>query len=294
MLSILEASLHSTLDKLSNGEDVEVKDEWIDEACAQLRAALEKQLKTKRDPEFRLRMSNIGRPLCQLQMAAKGEDSGRMDYSFIMKMLFGDSVEILTRLLLKINGANVTSDGDKVKLNVSDVSISGESDIDINNKVYDIKSCSPWAFKNKWSEGFEGMLKDDGFGYVGQLFGYADAQKKAPGGWIVVDKSSGEIAVVEVKANKQQVASIRQKRKDVVEAISQNKPFQRCFEDEPEFWRRKPTGNKKINKKCHFCDYKKACWPKAVYTENVFSTAQSKPFYWYTEITNYQWKKNAD
>ena len=294
MLSILEASLHSTLDKISNSEDIEVKDEWIDEACDQLRQALEKQLKTKRDPEFKLRMSNIGRPLCQLQMQNNGVKSGRMDYNFIMKMLLGDSVEILTRLMLKINGANVTSDGDQVKLNVSDVSISGESDIDIDGKVFDIKSASGWAFKNKWTEGFEGLLSDDGFGYVGQLFGYADAQKKAPGGWIVVDKSSGEIAVVEVKANRQQVAAIRKKRKDAVEAITQNKPFQRCFEDEPEFWRRKPTGNRKINKKCNFCDYKKTCWPQAVYKANELSTAQSKPFYWYTEITNYQWKKNAD
>ena len=67
-------------------------------------------------------------------------------------------------------------------------------------KVWDIKSASDYAYKSKFTgyEGYEGIKKDDPFGYVMQGFLYSEAVGMPFGGWIVVNKSSGEVAVVEV------------------------------------------------------------------------------------------------
>lgn len=87
---VIEASIHSVLDRLSNGEDVEIEEEWIEEAGEQFKAALRKQV-TPRDRTVVLRMSNIGRPICQLQMAQAGEEEERRPYNFIVRMLMGDA-----------------------------------------------------------------------------------------------------------------------------------------------------------------------------------------------------------
>ena len=63
-------------------------------------------------------------------------------------------------------------------------------DVKINNKVWDIKSASPWSFTNKFSEdggGFESLKKDDAFGYIGQGYMYGIADKSDFGGWIVIN-----------------------------------------------------------------------------------------------------------
>jgi len=70
-INTLEAKLRMTMDKLSNGEPVECKDEWIEAAGEMFKEGLRKQLNRKNEP-FRLRMSNIGRPTCQLQMEKAG------------------------------------------------------------------------------------------------------------------------------------------------------------------------------------------------------------------------------
>ena len=283
MLSILESQLRAVLEDLSNEQTLEFTAEDKKKAVEQFAAALDKQT-TPREKEPRIRMSNVGRLPCQLQQEIQLKSPReRMPYNHWIRMMIGDCVEILVRLALEKTEVNVTSDGDDVKLDVSDTTIKGTSDIDIDGAVYDIKSCSQYAFRNKWSGGFQALYKADDFGYVGQLYGYADAQDKKAGGWIVVDKSSGEIKIVEVDASKEQEAFIRQHREHVVDLVSNNRPFQRCFEEEEETFFRKKTGGKILNKSCSWCSFKQTCWPEAEYLPSRHSKAQSKPYKWYIE-----------
>lgn len=274
-LSVIEAELRSLLEKVSNGQQVDLPPQAVEEFGEQLKQAVIKQF-TPRDPKFKLRPSNLGRPLCQLQKEREGAPSEPMPYNHVIRMLIGDCVEAIVRLLLTTAGARVTSDGDRVKTKVSGVEITGDSDIDIDGKVYDIKSCSPFAFQHKWLLGYDALKKDDAFGYIAQLYLYADAQKKEPGGWIVVDKSSGEITVVEVTDSQKERREVRKNRKDTVEAIRDNAPFRPCFEPEPEFFRQKPTGDSVLSKTCGFCGFKKSCWPKAVYRPSKMSKPEAK------------------
>ena len=280
---MLEAQIHMLLDKLSNDEfdGISNPEQFIDEALKGLKETWMRQLTTSDKNKFRLRMSNIGRPLCQLQMAASGAKPKRKKYNFKIQMMIGDAVEAIADVILKMAGANITGSKTQVKMNVGDVEILGEDDIHIDDKVYDIKSCSPWAFDNKWSYGYEGLKQSDDFGYVGQLTGYAHAQNKDVGGWIVINKSDGRVAVVD--------ADVPQDEKDInlftvqynVKAVTEKHEFKRQFEPVPDVWRGKPSGRRRLCKSCEFCDFVATCWPDAEYKAHPDSAAKSPPYYWY-------------
>lgn len=282
-ISVIEAELRSLMETASNGGQVELSEEAIEEFGEQMKAAVRKQF-TPRDFSFRVRASNVGRPLCVLQKQKAGSPEEPMPYNHILRMLIGDSVEAIVRLLLTAAGTSVTSHGDQVELDVEGISIKGESDIDIGGKVYDIKSCSPFAF-NKWMKGYEALKAEDDFGYIGQLYLYADAQKKEPGGWIVVNKSSGEITVVEAEGGRKEAERVRKERRSIVQALTTDAPFRRCFEAQDEFFNKKRTGDQVLSKQCGFCNFRKECWPTSVYRPSKMSspTAKSPTHKWFTD-----------
>ena len=72
-----QAALFSFLSKAVRGE-AEMPPHVIEEFGELCKKALEKQF-SKREEGFRLRMSNIGKPLCQLQMEAMGVEGDLPD-----------------------------------------------------------------------------------------------------------------------------------------------------------------------------------------------------------------------
>lgn len=279
----LETRLKMTLGSLSNYESdsVNVTDAMIDEAVEAFRDSLKKQFTRTAEP-FRLRMSNIGRPLCQLQKESAGVEKNRKDYSFVMKMLIGDAVEAAMGVVIKASGVNLTGSKTKVKLKVGETNVHGEDDIEIDNKVWDIKSSSRWAFDNKWKHGFNAIYDGDTFGYVAQLYGYAKAQDKEVGGWIVVNKETGEILVVEATPTKAQLKQVQENIEFTERAISTNLPFKRQFQDEEETFYKKTTGNRTLPITCTYCDFLKDCWPDAVLKKQALSKAVNPKNIWYS------------
>ena len=71
---------------------VKVDDKLIQEFGEACKNALLKQFAEKRNDKFELRMSNVGRPLCQLQMEAKGIKGEGQPYSNKMRNTFGDLI----------------------------------------------------------------------------------------------------------------------------------------------------------------------------------------------------------
>ena len=281
---MLQDKLHATMDKLSNGEfdGIAVKDSFIKEAVQEFEEGLIKQL-TPRDKGFRLRMSNVGKPICQLQWAAKGAKEKRKDYNFIMRMMFGDATEVLTNLMLKLAGANITGSKNKVELKLGKTVVRGEDDIHIDDKVYDVKSCSPFAYDNKWSKGYEGLKSDDAFGYIGQLAGYSEAQGKEPGGWIVVEKSSGRLSVVEADASANEKALTLFGLEAKADKLASGADIDRQFEPIIDTFRGKPTGLKRLPKACDWCDFTASCYPDAKHAAHPSSKAKSPPKYWFVK-----------
>lgn len=281
-LSLLSAQLESVMERLSNGESVDVTEDVIEKAVEEFEQVLRKQLGRGRD-DFRLRMSNIGRPACQLQMEKSGAERSRSPYNHILRMMIGDAVEVYLTALLRIAGANITGGKDVVSFDIAGTTIKGESDIDFDGAVWDIKSASPWAYKNKWSKGYRGLAEDDSFGYVGQLYGYSAGQSKEMGGWVVADKSSGEVVFVEAEASDEELKTIHSDISKRIQTVQSDAPFERCFEPETEYFNRKPTGSKRLGTQCSFCDFKHACWKDLQYKPQTMSQAKSPRHYWYTE-----------
>lgn len=279
--SMLETKVHMTLDKLSNGHKVDIKDEWIDNATQMFKEALIKQFRPE-PREFKIRMSNVGRPACQLQMENAGEKRSPMPYNHIVKMLLGDATECIMDVILHASELNITATKSQVSMEIAGVEVKGENDLEIDDRVYDTKSSSPWAFENKFID-WDSIKKDDAFGYISQLVGYSVSQGKKPGGWIVVNKATGEVKIIEVDLTPGEIDDVLKSMADTVSKIANNAPFERCYEPEVETFRGKPTGSLRLPMTCGFCSYLIKCWPEAVHMPQTLSKAQSPRHYWYAK-----------
>jgi len=251
-----ELSLHQYLEDAVNGK-TKMSKKTIDQVASDIADALHRQFGggSKRDA-FTLRMSNIGRPPCQLWFEKNQPDKALpKPTTFVMNMMIGDIVEAVFKGLLTEAGVKY-EDSDKVSLELNDTTISGTYDIVIDGAVDDIKSASDWSYRNKF-QSFETLKDGDPFGYVGQLAGYAKASGKRAGGWWVVNKANGEFKYVpatgidvDAEIDKAKMAKLALEKDEV----------QRCFEPVDEMFRGKPTGNKILGTECGFCSYRHACW----------------------------------
>lgn len=278
---LYEVRIREYLSKLSAGEAPPVDDALIDQACTDFRNALVKQFTRDGGRDFTVRMSNAGRPRCQLWWQKNHpENASKPSYDFIMKMLLGDVIEVLALLLMRGAGIPVESYHGRVELELDgDRSIQGEYDVVIDGKVWDIKSASPFAFEHKFKD-FETVRADDSFGYMAQGFGYAKASGMPFGGWIVINKSTGEWKFIE--ADNQYQEEYTEVIKDTIDYIATDAGFERCFQEIDETFRKVPTGNKYIAKDCMYCDYKYSCWPTLQYRRVEASQAKNKPWRYYT------------
>ena len=195
MMHPAELSVHSYLRKALDG-DAGMSKENIEAIVADVAKALEKQFNGGPRDAFKLRMSNIGRPKCQLWFEKNDpETDEHKPTSFLLQMMLGDFVEALFKGLLREAGVKF-KDNDKVTLNLGEgKDIKGEFDMILDNKLDDVKSASPWSYTNKFTN-FETLAQGDSFGYVPQLVGYAKAANVGVGGWWVVNKSNGEFKYV--------------------------------------------------------------------------------------------------
>ena len=256
MNHIAELKLHQYMTDAVNGKSV-MSDEIINQVANDVKDALQRQFggKVKRK-DFTLRMSNVGRPTCQLWYEKnKPETALPKSNNFMMNMMLGDIVEAVFKGLLKASKVDY-EESDTVTLKCKDAEVSGSYDLVIDGAVDDVKSASDWSYKNKF-ESYDTLSSGDGFGYVGQLAGYAKASGKKVGGWWVVNKANGHFKYV--PASGLNLDDEIKKIEDTVATVNANK-FERCFEPEEETFRGKPTGNTVLNTNCKFCDYRYDCW----------------------------------
>ena len=277
-----ELAIHQYLENAANGRS-SMSDETIDTVAREVAEALKRQFGSgNKRGKFRLRMSNIGRPTCQLWFDKnKPETALPKPTTFVMNMMLGDIVEAVFKGVLK--ESNVAfEDTDTVSLPVGDSNdtvVSGSYDLIVDGALDDVKSASDWSYRNKF-ESYDTLAKGDSFGYVGQLAGYAKASGKKVGGWWVVNKANGGIKYV--PADNLDMEVEMDKIKQTVETVNKNE-FRRCFKAVPEFFRGKPTGNMVLNDGCKFCDYRHECWPNMVEEPSRMSKAKDPKIVAYIE-----------
>ena len=279
-----EIALHQYLEDATNGKS-SMSAKTIAGIKKDIGEALNRQFgkRTKRR-KFQLRMSNIGRPSCQLWFEKnQPEKSDPLPTTFVMNMMLGDIVEAVFKGLMK-EAKIKFEDSDKVYLNVADEKVSGTYDLVLNDAVDDIKSASDWSYRNKF-ESFDTLSSDDAFGYVGQLAGYAKALGKKAGGWWVVNKANGSFKYV--PAENIDVDNEVKKLEENVKIVKSN-VFKRCYESEEETFRGKPTGNRVLSKTCSFCRYKHSCWENLQELPSLLSKAKDPKIVSYVSIRKEQ------
>jgi len=274
-----EMMIHQYLENATRGKSA-MSQENIEQVATDIKDALNRQFNTKREDKFRLRMSNIGRPSCQLWFEKnRPETALPKPTTFVMNMMIGDIVEAVFKAVLR--EANVKfEDTDTVTLELDEnTKISGSYDLVMNEAVDDIKSASDWSYKYKF-DSYESLHSGDSFGYVGQLAGYAKALGKKAGGWWVLNKANGLFKYV--RAHIDMDKELDKIKKNI--KATESKELVRCFEPEPETFRGKETGNIVLNKNCTFCSYRNACWENLIELPAQMSKAKEPKMVQYVSL----------
>ena len=292
-MSLLLNQVKIFLERAAKGESGGIPPSLIEdfkEACGE---ALEKQF--NRPNEKRLRMSALGKPLCQQQLDLDPDIEEEIDYTLIMKFIFGDLAEALSIAIMKSSGIEIEEEQKPVSLalNSGKTVIKGTYDVKINGKVYDIKTASPAAFSSKFGSfgGYSKVKEDDPFGYIVQGYLYSTAEDVPFGGWIVINKATGEWAVCEAPDLQDKDRKEALKIADrAVSTVTEKKPFKRGFKDYPEKIKRAgqlvTTKNRLLPKNCSYCVYKKHCWPNASYEKKPSIREDAKAHAWYSKYVS--------
>jgi hypothetical protein len=274
-----ELKLHQFIEEVRTGSRT-ISQETIDQILEDMKEALTRQFVDKRNKEFSLRMSAMGRPYCQLWFDKNHPDKATAkSNNFLMTMMIGDIVEAVFKGLLTEAGVGY-ADGEKCTLKAGKHKINGTPDLIMDGAVDDVKSASDWSYKHKF-ESYDTLAAGDSFGYVAQLAGYAKALGVKAGGWWVINKATGEFKYV--PATNIDVDKEVREIADKADALQENE-FKRCYEAVDETFRGKLTGNKVLTRECSWCSYRYACWPTLQERPSILSKAEHPPMVGYVEI----------
>ena len=283
---LLLVSIQEFLDKAGQGE-VELPDHLIQEFKDSCETAIKKQF--SRREGSKLRMSGIGRPVCQ-QILSMQDCPKESSYNDIMRFLFGDLIEAVAMLVIKAAGIKVVGEQKPCSIVLDKENIKGTLDVildeDGTKKVWDIKSASPFSFDQKFKNGYDKIKEDDPFGYIVQGHLYGEANNMPFGGWIVINKSTGEWAVVDAPEDISERKRVLQQADNIVKVVKKADFKKAKLKDDWETYRKDGeivrTKNRLMPKLCSFCEYKKHCWEDARLENKITSKAKSPPQIWYT------------
>ena len=247
-ISTLATDIKHLISEISNGKPANMTEENMDVFLKNIKEAMLawNTPPVRTDKEGKLRMSVLGKPARQLwydkhsPKDRKDEDSG-----LNLKFLYGHIIEHLVLYLAELAGHNIKDQQRKVEVS----GVSGHIDSIIDGEVCDVKSASPFSFK-KFQSGE--IVGDDPFGYHAQLAAYEEGCNTKAGGFLVVDKSSGDICFY--KPDDMAKPNVKSLIKNLNTALEQDTPPEKCYE-----YKTEKNGNKTLATGCMFCPHKWEC-----------------------------------
>ena len=247
-LNTLVEDIYSMLDGLSNGEPLNIDEDQLDTTLENIKQSiLEWSNPSERNKSFTLRMSNIGRPLRQLWYDSRAGESNHVPSApDQIKFLYGHILEEIVLMLARAAGHTVTDQQKDAEVE----GIQGHMDAKIDGEVVDVKTASRFAFV-KFQNG--NLLNDDPFGYLAQLAGYEASEGTSAGGFLVINKESGQLCLY--RPDDLEKPNVTEKIKYIKEALSVDSLPYRCYAPVPDG----KSGNMKLPKNCTFCPYKFEC-----------------------------------
>lgn len=263
--------IYSKLDEL-NDKPLEISEDLIDNFGEAMKEAIRSWSTPQGRDGFSLRMSNIGRPMRQLwfEKQAEAKDK-RLHASLFVKFLYGHLLEELLLLLVKMSGHKVTDEQKEVEIN----GIKGHMDCKIDGEVVDIKSASGFSF-SKFSKGL--LSEDDPFGYLSQLAAYEHAEGTNEGGFLVINKETGELCFYQPEELDK--PNVKQKIKDLKHKLTLVNPPDFCYSPIPEG----KSGNMRLPKNCAYCPHKFECHKDSNNGEGLRTFKYSKGLMYFTEV----------
>lgn len=246
-LDTLVSDIYNKIGVLADGKHIDLDPETIDQFGESMKEILYKWSHPEPRGKATLRMSNIGRKSRQLWFDMKSEDTAeKMPPSLFIKFLYGHLLEEIVLFLIKLSGHKVTSEQKEVKVS----GIKGHMDCVIDGEVVDIKTASGYAFK-KFRDGT--LAENDMFGYMAQLAGYEAAEGTDKGGFLALNKESGELALY--RPDNFDKPNIKKKITDIKKAVKLATPPDLCYNPVPDG----KSGNMQLPRECVYCRHKFEC-----------------------------------
>lgn len=245
----LDTLIEDIYSVLQGGQKIE--DSLIDELATDIAKVIRDRLSSSVTRRTHLSLSSIGKPLRRLWYDLKEpvEDEASPPYSRL-KFLYGDIIECIVLWLAKAAGHTVTDQ----QREVTHHGIVGHIDSIIDGEVVDAKSTSPRSYQ-KFARGT--LPQEDPFGYLAQIQAYDEEVGKGNPGFLAMNKVTGELCLY--RPDKVfDLPNTEQLITDAKDALSKPEPpATKCYEDIPDG----KSGNRKLDKGCSFCPFKKKCWP---------------------------------
>ena len=265
--------IYKHLEGLSDGKPLPLTEEDIDNTLVGIKEALMSwAVPSDRNKDFTVRMSNVGKPSRQLWYEKRDpEGRGGVDGPTQIKFLYGHLLEEIVLMLVRMSGHKVTDEQKEVEVK----GIVGHMDCKINGEVVDVKTASRFAF-NKFKDGR--LSQDDPFGYLGQLAGYEAAEGTDNGGFLVLNKESGELCMyVPDDLDK---PNIKTSISQLLPALELDAPPELCYTPIPDG----KKGNMKLPKGCSWCKYKHECYKDANDGQGLRTFKYSNGLAYLTEV----------
>lgn len=265
--------IYSLLEDLSRGTPLPLDEKEIDKVLANMKESIMSWANpSERNRDFTIRMSNVGKPDRQLWFEKRDTDTAStIDAPTQIKFLYGHLLEEIALMLVRMAGHEVTDEQKEVSVN----GIMGHMDSKIDGEVVDVKTASKFAF-NKFRDGR--LAQDDPFGYLGQLAGYEKAEGTSKGGFLVINKESGELCLyVPEDLDKPNIES---KIGGLIPALEIDTPPEICYPPIPDG----KKGNMKLPKGCAWCKYKYECHKDANDGQGLRAFKYSKGLTYFTKV----------
>jgi len=248
-ISTIATDIKQLISDISTGKPANMTEENLNVFLNNIKEAIlawnTSQVKAEKY-EGKLRMSSIGKPARQLWYDKHSpKDRKDEDTGLNLKFLYGHIIEHLVLYLAELAGHKIKDQQRKVEVS----GVAGHIDSIIDGEVCDVKSASPFSFK-KFQSGE--IVGDDPFGYHAQLAAYEEGCDTKAGGFLVVDKSSGDICFY--KPDDMAKPNVKSLIKNLRESLEKDTPPEKCYEFKTE-----KNGNKTLATGCMFCPHKWEC-----------------------------------
>ena len=190
-IETLVEDIYNLFEKKNENLTEKEVDKCIDTFAKTVKIHVKDFLKQRPEDKPRLRLSTIGRPDRQLWYDFKKPHNKPLAPSTRIKFLYGYILEELLIMLASIAGHKVTQQQKQVQVE----GVKGHQDCFIDGVLVDCKSASGRGY-SKFK--YNNLSSDDPFGYIPQISAYAQGNNVEEAGFLVINKSTGEICYTKV------------------------------------------------------------------------------------------------